>query len=190
MQADRFAGDEPARFEPPGDLAVGETQAAVRMFGAQIFEPVRGEVHHHHATAWLEDAPPLGDGPGRIAGKVQHLMKRNHAERGLGQRQGVHVGVAHLAIAQAKPIEIGARDRKHLVRQVDTDAALDMPPEDLENASAAGANIEKITNFAVGEEIEQDLLNVGFGHVQRADFVPACGVGPEIGGRRGNPRLP
>jgi hypothetical protein len=107
-------------------------------------------------------------------------------ERGIGQRQAMHVAKANLAMRGADPAQAIARDGEHLRTEIDADAAPDMGREEFKHAAGSGAGIEHGIELLPGQQIDNGALDVFLGDMQRADALPVGGVGLEIG--RGLPR--
>ncbi len=97
----------------------------------------------------------------------------------------IHVRLTQRAIAQIGTLEIDARHRQHLARQIDTDGTLDLGPEDLEHAPRTGADIEEVAQPFRREQRLQRPLDLALGDVERADAVPLRRVGAEISRRLG-----
>ena len=82
---------------------------------------------------------------------------------------------------QIRFLEIGARHRQHLARQIDTDRALDARRDDLEHAAGAGAEIKQIADSVTAKRFEDRRLNLALVDMKRANLVPLLGIGAEIG---------
>ena len=91
------------------------------------------------------------------------------------------------ALCDAGAIEIGAGDGQHLARHVDADAAPVERRQQLEQPAGAGAEVEHRLERPLADDPADRRLDRTVGRVQRADLVPAGGIGREIGGR---PLLP
>ena len=61
-----------------------------------------------------------------VVEEVQHLVDDDDVERILRQREIVDVALPHAAMAQARAVEPRARERQHVERHVEAEAALDL----------------------------------------------------------------
>ena len=82
-------------------------------------------------------------------------------------------------------VEPRARQRQHVERHIEAEAALDPRPEQLEHAPGAGAEIEQRADRLLDERGADRLLDRLVGDVQLADAVPFGGMPAEICLRRG-----
>jgi len=78
-------------------------------------------------------------------------------------------------LALARP-----RQRQHVERQIESEAALDIGGEQFQHAAGAGAEIEQRTDRRVAERGADRLFDRGVGDVQPADAIPFGGVAAEI----------
>ncbi len=117
-------------------------------------------------------------------------MDDDDVERVARQRQIVDVALAHAAMLQAGAVEPRARQRQHVERQIEAEAALDVAGEQFEHAPGAGAEIEQRADRPVGERRPDRLFDRGVGDMELADAVPFGGVAAEIILRRGGARSP
>ena len=115
------------------------------------------------------------------------MMTTSKASRGSGEI--VDVAVAHAAMLEPGAVEPGARERQHVAREVEAEAALDVAGEELQHAPGAGAEIEQRADRLVAERRADRRFDRGVGDVQLADAVPFGGMPAEIilrgGGARG-----
>ena len=155
---------------------------------AQEFEIMRREVDHQQPPGRAQHARGFRDGARAVVEEVQHLMDDDDVEGILRQREIVDVALPHAAMAQAGAVEPRARERQHVERHVEAEAALDRRPEQFEHAAGAGAEIEQRAERLVGERRADRLLHRLVGDVQLADAVPLGGVAREIVLRRGGAR--
>ncbi len=81
-------------------------------------------------------------------------------------------------------VEPGAREREHVEREIQSEPALDLRPEQLEDSAGAGAEIEQRARRRSRKRGADRRLHGFVGHVQLADAVPLRGVATEIGLRR------
>ena len=93
-----------------------------------------------------------------------------------------------LQFLQAGAVEPGARQRQHVERQIEAEAALDVGREQFEHAAGAGAEIEQRAERLVGQRRADRVFDRGVGDMQLADAVPLGGVAAEIILRRGGAR--
>ena len=91
-------------------------------------------------------------------------------------------------MAQPRPIEPRPRQRQHVERQIEAEAALEIGAEQFEHAAGAGAEIEQRAERPVGERRADRLLDRLVGDVKLADAVPLGGVAREIVLRSRGPR--
>ena len=117
---------------------------------------------------------------GAVVEEVQHLVNDDDVERVARQRQVVNVAMAHGAMFQPGAIEPRARERQHVERQIEPEAALDVAGEQFEHAPGAGAEIEQRADRLVAERGADRFFDRGVGDVQPADAVPFGGVAAEI----------
>ena len=110
---------------------------------AQEFEIVRREVDHQQPPAGPQHARRLVDRARAVVEEVQHLVDDDDVERILRQREIVDVALPDAAMAQAGAVEPRARERQHVERQVEAEAALDRGSEQFQHAPGAGAEIEQ-----------------------------------------------
>ena len=82
---------------------------------AQIFQIVGREVGDQQVPARTQHARRLGNGAGGVVGKVQDLVNGHRVERGVGEVELVHVALAQRQIFQARPFQVDARHRQHVV---------------------------------------------------------------------------
>ncbi len=159
---------------------------------AQEFEIVRREVDDQQAAAGPQHARRLADGAGAVVEKVQHLMDDDDVEGVARQREVVDVALAHAAMLQPGAVEPRARQRQHVERQIEAEAALDVGGEEFEHAPGAGAEIEQRPDRLVGERGADRLFDRGVGDVQLADAVPLArrGAGNNSARRRRGRRGP
>ena len=120
-----------------------KAEPAMGVLLAQEFQIVRREIDHQQPAAGPQHARRLADGARAVVEEVQHLMDDDDVEGVLRQREIVDVALAHAAMAQARAVEPRARQRQHVERQIDAEAALDPRPEQFEHAPGAGAEIEQ-----------------------------------------------
>ncbi len=104
------------------------------------------------------------------------------------QSEIVDVALAHAAMLQAGAVEPRARERQHVERQIEAEAAFDIAGEQFEHAPGAGAEIEQRADRLVGERGADRIFDRGVGDMELADAVPFGGVAPEIILRRGGAR--
>ena len=69
------------------------------------------------------------------------MMTTSNESRGSGEV--VDVALAHAAMLEAGAIEPRARERQHVERQIEAEAALDIGGEQFEHAPGAGAEVEQ-----------------------------------------------
>jgi tRNA-Thr(GGU) m(6)t(6)A37 methyltransferase TsaA len=171
---------QPGLFHPLGYGIGRKTEPAMGKFLAQEFEFVRREIHHHQAALWSQHPRRLADGAGAVVEEMQHVVNDRDVERVARQRKVENVALADAAILQAGVIEPAARERQHVVGQVDAEATLDVGAEQFENPSGAGAKVEQRADRA----IQQHLAKIGLDHVvsgmQTADAVPVARMAAEI----------
>ena len=110
---------------------------------AQELEIVRREVDDQQAALRPQHARGLADRARAVVEEVQHLMDDDDVERVARQREVVDVALAHAAMLEPGAVEPRARQRQHVERQIDAEAALDIGPEQFEHAPGAGAEIEQ-----------------------------------------------
>ena len=179
----------PAAFIHWVDGLGREAEPAMRMLLAQKFKIVRSEINDQQAPAGLEHARGFADRASAVVEEVQHLMDDDRIERIGRQCEIVDVALAHAAMLQARALDARARQRQHVERQIDAEAALDVGAEQFEHAPGAGAEIEQRAERLVGERIGDRAFDCGVGDVQLADAIPFGGVGAEIFLRGGCARL-
>ena len=95
---------------------------------AQEFEIVRREIDDQQPAARPQHARRLADGARAVVEEVQHLVDDDDVEGIPRQRQIVDVALAHAAMLQAGAVEPRARERQHVERQIEAEAALDIGP--------------------------------------------------------------
>ena len=137
--------------EPSAHRLGREAEAAMGVLVAQEFEIVRREVDHQQPPGRAQHARGLRDRARAVVEEVQHLMDDDDVEGILRQREIVDVALPHAAMAQAGAVEPRARERQHVERHVEAEAALDRGPEQFEHAAGAGAEIEQRAERLVGE---------------------------------------
>ncbi len=156
---------------------------------AQEFEIVRREIDDQKPAARAQHARRLAHGARAVVEEVQHLMDDDDVEGIARQSEIVDVALAHAAMLQAGAVEPRARQRQHVERQIEAEAALDIAGEQFEHAAGAGAEIEQRADRLVGERGADGVFDRGIGDVELADAVPFGGMAPEIilrgGGARG-----
>src|SRR3546814_6728711 len=91
---------------------------------------------------------------------MQHLVDHRGIDAGGIERQGIHVGLAHLAVADAGALQIAARDTQHVAAEVDADAARGLRRQHLEQTAGAGADIEQVAGRAKSEEHTSELQSL------------------------------
>ena len=91
-------------------------------------------------------------------------------------------------MTQARAIEPRARERQHVVGEVEAKPALDLAAEEFEHAPSAGAEIEQRAERPVGECRADRCLDLLVCDVKLADAVPLGSVAAEIDLRRRGPR--
>jgi hypothetical protein len=74
-----------------------------------------------------------------------------------------------------------ARERQHVEREIEAEAALDLRPEQFEHAPGAGAEIEQRAYRGLRQGADDCLLDRLVGDVELANAVPLGGVPAEIG---------
>src|SRR5262249_62247943 len=82
---------------------------------------------------------------------------------------------------QPRGVEPRARERQHVEREIEPEAALDLRPEQLEHAPGAGAEIEQRTYRRLRQGADDRPLDRLVGDVELANAVPLGGVPAEIG---------
>ena len=110
---------------------------------AQKLEIMRSKIDHQQTPGGPQHPRRLGDRAPAVVEEVQHLMNDDDVEAVPRQRQVVDVPRRTLQCLQPDTIEPRARQRQHIERQIETEAALDLRPEQLEHAAGAGAEIEQ-----------------------------------------------
>ena len=98
---------------------------AVQVLLAQVLQLVGLEVGDDQLAARAQHPRRLADHGARRLGEMQHLMNHRRVEGGAGDRKLVHVALAHQAVAQARLVQVGARDHEHVLRAIDPDRVLD-----------------------------------------------------------------
>ena len=155
----RWLGHEAGLLEPAPELLVAKAEPAMTTGLAQPLEAMRRQVHHDQPTAGGKHAGSLGQGGGRVVGEVEDLMQRDRAERAVGHRQLVHVAVANLTIACLALVEVGARDRQHVVTEVDPEAEAYLAGQYLQDPAGPGADVEQAGDALGGEQLAQGALH-------------------------------
>ena len=85
-----------------------------------------------------------------------------------------------LQCLQPGAVEPRARQRQHVERQIEAEAALDIGGEQFEHAAGAGAEIEQRTDRLIGQRRADGLFDGGVGDMEFADAVPFRGMPAEI----------
>src|SRR5579883_1160281 len=145
---------------PLPHLGVAEAEPAMGVLGAQVFELVGREIDDDEQPARPQHAADLGDRRGGIVGEMQHLVDGRGVEGGGRPGELVHVALPDHAVAHARLLEIGARHRQHLAREIDADGALDARRHQLEDAAGAGADIDEVADALLRQEVEQRALDL------------------------------
>ena len=106
------------------------------------------------------------------------------------QRQIVDVAVSNRAVLQSGAVEARPRQRQHVQRKIEAEAALDVVGEKFEHAPGAGAEIKQRTDRLIAERGADRLFDGGVGDVQAADAIPLGGMTAKIALRRRGARRP
>jgi len=152
-------GHESRLAAPIGDFRIGEAEMSVSVVLAQKFERMWREIDDHQPSRGPHHARRLGNRERWTVGVMQDLMENRRIEALIGERQLKDVALADRAIVQIRLLEIGARDREHFARQIDTDRALDARRYDFQHAAGAGAKIEQIADRVVTKRLEHRSLD-------------------------------
>jgi hypothetical protein len=175
-------GPEAGGAAPLVDLVVAEAESAMGVLAAQPLESVRGEIDDQQPPARPQHARRLGDHARRVLGVMQHAMHGDGVEARLGPGQAIHVGLADLAVGEARALQVGARHDQHVARQVDADAAAHAPGHQREDAAGARADVQEVADALVRQPPQQLGLDAPLVDIERAQLAPARGVLAEVGG--------
>src|SRR5690606_2197638 len=92
---------------------------------------------------------------------------------------------------QLRTVKLSTGKRQHFRTEVYADATLGAASEKFQHPSGAGTEINDEIEFPPRRtKRHHGLLDLGFGHIKRADTVPLLRIGPEIGRRPLRPRRP
>ena len=172
-------------FGHPGrHLVVRKAQPPVRALPTKVLAQVRRQVDDDEPAARRQHPHGLGQHRARVVGEMQHLVEDGGGERGVGQRQAVHVAVPHLAVPGLATVEVGPRHAQHVVAAVDAEAEADRARQDLQDAPGAGADVEQVGGPQPGKETLERLLDPRTvdGEVALAVPAPRPAVEPALGG--------
>ena len=172
---DRLERIEAGALQPALHLVVGEAEMDVGMLALQLDQVVGREVDHQHDAARAHDARRLAQGRRRIVGIVQHVMDGDDVKAVGLEGKGIHVALADVGIVDAGPGEVGACQRQHLARLVDTDRLLDLGRQHLEQPAGTGADVEQPAR-ADGQVMGEGELDLAIGDVQGPKLIPALGI--------------
>ena len=91
--------------------------------------------------------------------------------------------MANRGLRELRFAERGAGELQHVVIHVESDAALGVRSEQLENAAGAGADVEQATDRPLADEhVEQRALDGGLTDVQATQTLQLLGVRAAIRG--------
>ena len=102
-----------------------KAEPAMGVLVAQEFEIVRREIDHQQPAAGPQHARRLLDRARAVVEEVQHLVDDDGVEGILRQREVVDVALPHAAMLEPGAVEPRARERQHVERQIEAEAALD-----------------------------------------------------------------
>ena len=179
---------EPGGGEPSAHRLGREAEPAMGVLVAQEFEIVRREVDHQQPPGRPQHARRFRDRARAVVEEVQHLMDDDDVEGILRQREIVDVALPHAAMAQAGAVEPRARERQHVERHVEAEAALDRGPNSSSMRPVPVPRSSSERNGLSASAATDRLLHRVVGDVQLADAVPLGGMAREIFLRRGGAR--
>src|SRR3974390_2054920 len=106
-----------------------ETEAAMRELLRKEFLLVWREGDDQWPPAGTEHPRGFLDRARSVVEKMQNLMQDDDVEGVIAERQVVEVALPHTAMLDARSLQPVARDRQHVERQIEPEAALDVRAE-------------------------------------------------------------
>ncbi len=107
-------------------------------------------------------------------------MQHDGVETGIGKRQIGKIALHQLDLRGRQMLQLGPRHAQHFKILVERDDAFGLLGEQLGHAARAGADIEHLPEWCIGQCLSQTVLDLGVGAVKRAQFVPLARVAGEI----------
>lgn len=176
-----FLEREAGLLQPLGHRLMGEAEARMGMLVAQIFEPVRCEIDDDEPAAGRKHTRSLGNRRLGLLQEMQHLMDRHEIESLPVERQVEDIAVADGSLRDPRPVEVGARDGKHVAAGIDADAAPVDALEKLQDTTGAGAEIEQAFDRFLADHRLQRGFDIAFADMEPSKFIPFGGIAAEIG---------
>ncbi len=155
---------------------VAEPETRMRVAFAQLLERMRREIDDRDARAGRRNPASLVEHGLRVLGIMQHLVQQDRVGRGIGQRQRVKIALDQIDRTALHMLQLGARQTQHFRAAVDGGAVVGGGAEQFDHPPGAGADIEQPAERAVVDHGGQCGLDLGLGHIERADRIPLAGV--------------
>ena len=148
---------------------------------AEEFKIVGREIDDEQLSAGFENARCLGDHVFRLFQIVQHLVNDYQVGAIILEWCVGDIALADAGIAHVCAVEIGPRDRQHVMRQVQAFRVLCMRSEKGQHAASAGAQVDQTFKSAIADLMQDRGIDIGFRIMERAQPIPRLGDIGKVG---------